>query len=49
MGNIYDSEEFFGEYSKMLRSREGLSGAGEWSRFRLMFPELCGSDTETYK
>ncbi len=42
MENIYDSEEFFGEYSKMLRSRKGLSGAGEWSRFRLMFPELCG-------
>ncbi len=40
MANIYDNEEFFQSYAEMTRSREGLSGAGEWHQFREMFPHL---------
>ena len=42
MPGIYDNEAFFAAYGEMLRSREGLSAAGEWSRFRGLFPGLEG-------
>lgn len=42
MPGIYDNEAFFAAYGEMPRSREGLSAAGEWSRFRLLFPRLEG-------
>lgn len=38
--NKYDDPEFFGNYSRMLRSVEGLEAAGEWPAFRAMFPAL---------
>jgi SAM-dependent methyltransferase len=38
--NKYDDPEFFGEYSRMLRSVEGLDAAGEWPAFRMLLPEL---------
>lgn len=42
MKNIYDDKEFFDEYAKMTRSKEGLLGAGEWHQFRMLFPDLIG-------
>jgi SAM-dependent methyltransferase len=42
MNNIYDDAQFFNEYAKMSRSRQGLSGAGEWRQFKAMFPDLSG-------
>lgn len=42
MGNIYDNETFFQEYSKMARSAQGLAGAGEWHQLEPLFPELKG-------
>lgn len=42
MGNIYDDQRFFDRYAEMERSRKGLSGAGEWRRFRALFPDLAG-------
>lgn len=42
MKNQYDDEVFFGQYAQMSRSRQGLSGAGEWHQFRDMFPDLEG-------
>ena len=36
MGNIYDNENFYEEYSKMARSRQGLDGAGERHQLRPM-------------
>lgn len=44
MNNIYDDKEFFGKYAKMSRSQQGLSGAGEWHRFRALFPDLRGKN-----
>jgi len=38
--NKYDDPHFFNEYSKMPRSRDGLSAAGEWSAFKAHLPEL---------
>ncbi|MFQ7311467.1 MAG: class I SAM-dependent methyltransferase [Sellimonas sp.] len=40
--NKYDDEKFFQKYSEMSRSRYGLSGAGEWERFREMMPDFQG-------
>lgn len=40
MNNIYDNRQFFDQYSKMSRSQQGLSGAGEWHQFKALFPEL---------
>lgn len=40
--NIYDDKNFFEEYSKMGRSRQGLKGAGEWKQFKNLFPNLDG-------
>ncbi len=42
MNNIYDDPQFFDRYAQMPRSQQGLSAAGEWSRFRLLFPDLSG-------
>ncbi len=42
MKNEYDNEDFFQEYAQMSRSREGLSGAGEWHQLKPMFPPLKG-------
>lgn len=42
--NEYDKEEFFVEYSKMPRSREGLKAAGEWQQLKPLFPPLQGKD-----
>jgi SAM-dependent methyltransferase len=41
--NIYDDPEFFAEYSRLLRSREGLAGAPEWPTLRRMLPPLEGA------
>ena len=38
----YDDEKFFGQYAQMFRSREGLSGAGEWHQLKKLFPDVCG-------
>ncbi|MEA9414703.1 class I SAM-dependent methyltransferase [Flavobacterium sp. PL02] len=38
--NKYDDESFFDNYSKMLRSAEGLNAAGEWYILRKMFPKF---------
>ena len=38
--NQYDNEEFFQEYAKMSRSKQGLDGAGEWYRFKQLLPSL---------
>lgn len=42
MNNIYDDKNFFDQYAKMSRSRQGLSGAGEWHQFKALFPDLSG-------
>jgi 2-polyprenyl-3-methyl-5-hydroxy-6-metoxy-1,4-benzoquinol methylase len=42
MNNIYDNRQFFDQYSKMSRSQQGLSGAGEWHQFKALFPDLSG-------
>lgn len=42
MTNIYDDESFFRSYSRMDRSRGGLSAAGEWHQLTPLFPELAG-------
>jgi hypothetical protein len=38
--NIYDNEEFFAGYSRLLRSVEGLEGAPEWRALRAMLPDV---------
>lgn len=40
--NIYDHEEFFAGYSRLLRSVEGLDGAPEWPALRALLPDLRG-------
>lgn len=40
--NKYDDPVFFEKYSQMDRSREGLSGAGEWQTLRSILPEFAG-------
>lgn len=42
MNITYDDKAFFEQYAKMSRSRNGLSGAGEWQQFRKLFPDVCG-------
>ena len=42
VSNIYDDDRFFDRYARMLRSRQGLSGAGEWHQLRKLFPNLNG-------
>jgi SAM-dependent methyltransferase len=40
--NIYDSPEFFENYSRLGRSVEGLAGAAEWPSLRAMLPDVSG-------
>ena len=40
--NKYDDPVFFEKYGGMLRSREGLAGAGEWETLRSILPGLGG-------
>ncbi len=40
--NKYDEDSFFGQYSKMSRSVNGLEGAGEWHVLQKMFPDFTG-------
>ncbi len=40
--NIYDTEEFFANYSRLPRSVHGLDGAPEWPSIRALLPELRG-------
>lgn len=44
MTNIYDDSTFFHQYSKMKRSTEGLTGAGEWHAVESLLPDLNGTD-----
>lgn len=38
--NKYDNEIFFEKYSQMSRSKQGLSGAGEWKTLEKMLPDF---------
>ncbi|MGH7003791.1 MAG: class I SAM-dependent methyltransferase, partial [Alphaproteobacteria bacterium] len=38
--NKYDEPEFFGNYSDMPRSVDGLAEAGVWDAFRSLLPDL---------
>lgn len=40
--NEYDDENFFAEYAKMSRSRNGLDASGEWHQLKPLFPPLKG-------
>jgi SAM-dependent methyltransferase len=40
--NIYDTLEFFENYSRLNRSVEGLAGAVEWPELRALVPDLRG-------
>lgn len=40
MNNIYDTQAFFDEYAKMVRSQGGLDAAGEWPQMKLLFDNL---------
>ena len=40
--NIYDTPEFFREYSRLERSQRGLDGAWEWPLLKSLLPELKG-------
>lgn len=40
--NKYDNEVFFQKYSQMMRSQEGLKGAGEWSELQKILPDFAG-------
>ena len=44
MSSIYDNKQFFDEYAKMSRSKQGLAGAGEWYQFKALFPDLDGKN-----
>lgn len=40
--NRYDDAVFFEKYSQVNRSRQGLSGAGEWGAFKKLLPDFAG-------
>ena len=40
--NKYDDERFFGQYTQMSRSVQGLRGAGEWHELKKMLPDFNG-------
>ncbi|MDN4763849.1 class I SAM-dependent methyltransferase [Clostridioides difficile] len=40
--NKYDDDKFFNKYSKMERSTNGLTGAGEWHALKKMLPDFKG-------
>ena len=42
MRNEYENSEFFAEYAKMPRSRDGLNAAGEWRQLKPLVPPLAG-------
>ena len=42
--NRYDDPNFFEKYNQMSRSRQGLSGAGEWDTLRPLLPDLRGKE-----
>lgn len=42
MQNKYDDPVFFEKYGGMLRSKEGLAGAGEWETLRPILPDFSG-------
>ncbi|KAI0398476.1 methyltransferase domain protein [Xylariaceae sp. FL0594] len=41
--NVYDQQEFFGNYIKINRQTKGLDGAPEWPKLRAMLPDLKGA------
>lgn len=38
--NRYDDNDFFDKYSQMSRSKQGLSGAGEWETLERVLPDF---------
>ena len=40
--NPYDNPCFFEKYSQMLRSSQGLEGAGEWRELEKLLPDFSG-------
>ena len=40
--NSYDNPRFFEKYSQMLRSSQGLEGAGEWRELEKLLPDFSG-------
>lgn len=40
--NKYDDDAFFEKYAAMKRSKEGLTGAGEWETLEGMLPDFTG-------
>lgn len=40
--NVYDNPSFFEKYGEMLRSKEGLKGAGEWPTLAKLLPAFEG-------
>ena len=42
MNSEYDNENFFTQYARMPRSKDGLTAAGEWHQLKPLFPELQG-------
>ena len=40
--NAYDNPIFFQKYSQMLRSTQGLEGAGEWRELQKLLPDFSG-------
>ena len=40
--NPYDNSSFFQKYSQMLRSTQGLEGAGEWRELEKLLPDFAG-------
>lgn len=40
--NKYDEEQFFEKYSRMNRSKEGLTAAGEWETLKSLLPDFQG-------
>ena len=40
--NTYDNPIFFQKYSQMLRSTQGLEGAGEWRELQKLLPDFAG-------
>ena len=39
--NPYDNSSFFQKYSQMLRSTQGLEGAGEWRELEKLLPDFA--------
>lgn len=38
--NKYNNQAFFFKYAQMSRSKEGLSGAGEWTELQKILPDF---------